>query len=73
MSLKSNARFYLSIASNGFEGEMTADAASLVVNMFAIGQLAHQHKTDCLIDLYHLLLTFVSEHTEASKILSAID
>ena len=73
MSLKSNNRYYLSIASNGFEGEMTADAASLVVNMFAIGQLANQHRTDYLIELYHLLRTFVSEHPEASQILSAID
>ncbi|WP_331351220.1 antirestriction protein [Cellvibrio sp. UBA7671] len=73
MSLNSNARFYLSIASNGFEGEMTADAASLVVNMFAIGQLANQHKTDYLIELYHLLRTFVSEHPEVNRILCAID
>lgn len=73
MLLKSNSRFYLSIASNGFEGEMTADAASLVVNMFAIGQLANQHKTDYLIELYHLLHDFVSEHPEASRILGAIN
>lgn len=73
MSLNSNARFYLSIASNGFEGEMTADAASLVVNMFAIGQLANQHKTDHLIELYHLLREFVGEHPEANRILCAID
>jgi len=73
MSLKSNSRLYLSIASNGFEGEMTADAASLVVNMFVIGQLANQHRTAYLIELYHLLRDFVSEHPEASRILSAID
>jgi hypothetical protein len=73
MSLKSNSRLYLSIASNGFEGEMMADAASLVVNMFAIGQLANQHKTDYLIDLYHQLRDFACVHPEANRILSAID
>ncbi len=73
MSLKSNSRFYLSIASNGFEGEMTADAASLVANIFAIGQLANQHGTDHIIELYHLLRDFASEHPEANRILSAID
>lgn len=73
MSLKSNSRFYLTVASKGFEAEMTADAASLVVNMFAVGQLANEHRTGYLIELYHLLRDFASEHPESSRILGATD
>jgi CRISPR/Cas system endoribonuclease Cas6 (RAMP superfamily) len=73
MSLQSASRFYLTVSSNGFEGEMTADATSVVVNLYALCQLANQHKTDCLIDMYHALHSYACEHPEASRIIGAID
>jgi len=74
MSLKSNSRVYLEIDTNGFEDEMTADAASVVINLFVQCHLAHQHdELDSLIDMYYALRNYACEHTEASKILKAID
>lgn len=73
MSLRSSQPFHLFIASNGFDGEMSADAASVVVNLFAQCQLANQHELDSLIDMYHALRGYASEHSEARQILRAID
>ena len=36
MSLKCLSRYHLCVATNGFEGDMSADAASVVVNLFAL-------------------------------------
>jgi hypothetical protein len=72
MSLRSNSRFYLTVASNGYEGEMTAEAASLVVNLYALNQLVRQHKLQRLANMYHALYDYVCEHPEASKIIPAV-
>lgn len=73
MSLQSPKTFHLCIASNGFEGKMSADAASVVVNLFALCHLANQHELDSLIDMYHFLRDYACEHSEARQILQAID
>jgi hypothetical protein len=73
MSLRSSKPVQLYIASNGFDGEMSADAASIVVNLFAQCHLANQHELDSLIDLYHSLREYACEHSETRQILRAID
>lgn len=73
MSLKSPKTFRLYVASNGFEGELSADAASVVVNLFAQCHLVNQHELDGLIDMYHALRDYACEHVEARQILKAID
>lgn len=73
MSLRSDLLCKLIIPTNGYEGEMTAEAASIVVNIFALSQLANEHKMDFLIDMYHALRDFACDHPEARQILCAID
>jgi hypothetical protein len=52
---------------------MSADAASLVVNLFVYCQLANQHELDYLIEGFHALREFACTHPEANLILAAID
>ena len=78
----SNGGFYLRLVTdkpltihvdgNGFSGELSADAASIVVCLFAINELmfdgAHQ-----LEDPYYALKDFGLQHPECKSILHAID
>lgn len=73
MSLRSSQPFHLIIASNGFDGEMSADAASVVVNLFALCQLANEHELESLTEMFYALRYYASEHSEARQILRAID
>lgn len=73
MSLKSDKSFLVEIDSNGFEGTLTADAASLVANLFVYCQLANQHELDYLIQGFHALRDYARLHPEGHLILSAID
>ena len=73
MSLQSSKSFLVEITSNDFTGTMSADAASLVVNLFVYCQLANRHKFDYLIKGFHALRQFSLTHPESTLILSAID
>ncbi len=73
MSLKSSAEFRVSVPGNYFEGCMSADAASLVANLFTYSQLAFEHHLDYICDGYRMLRDYVSLHPEARAIFSAID
>jgi hypothetical protein len=79
----SNGGFYMapdynnpmrvSVNGNGFEGELSADAAGIVANLFALSHLAAKTENDRIIELYHLLREFAFDHPESRKILMAID
>ena len=58
---------------NGYQGTMSSDAAGIVATLFAINQLADELRTDPMVELYHALLDFGTEHAEQAAILSAID
>ncbi len=58
---------------NGYQGTMSSDAAGIVATLFAINQLADELRTDAMVELYHALLDFGTEHAEQAAILSAID
>lgn len=73
MSLSSDQSFRVEVNRNCFEGTMSANAASLVANLFAYGQLANQHKLDYLIEGFHALRRYASMHPEGKLILAAID
>lgn len=73
MSLKSYQSFRVEIDSNCFEGTLSADAASLVANLFVYCQLANQHELDYLIEGFHKLRDYARLHPEGHLILSAID
>lgn len=73
-------RARLVVESNGFAGEMSGDAAGIVVTLFVLGHLAAE-AVECdgaaaegLTDLYFLLRAYAAEdHSEAAAIFGAID
>lgn len=78
----SNAGFYMAptherlslmIPSNGFEGQMSGDAAGITVCLFAYSQLSFDYPTDVFGHHFHRLLAFAKEHKESRMILRAID
>lgn len=73
MSLQSDRIFNVEIASNRFGGELSADATSLVANLFALCHMANAHKLDYLTDQYYALKDYAGQHAEARQILRAID
>jgi hypothetical protein len=52
---------------------MSADAAGIVVTLFALCQLSAETEQDGIVELYHALRDFAAEHAEAGLIFSAID
>jgi hypothetical protein len=59
-------------AENGFEDEMSYDAAGIVATMYAINRLIWQG-ADHLEDAFYKLRAFAAEHAEFRKILRAVD
>lgn len=63
----------LYVASNGFMGNLSADAAGIVATLFTLNHLA-QDGNGRFIDLYYLLLDYAMYfHPEKALISSAID
>lgn len=79
MAPKTDEEFTFSVAGNGYEGRMSADAAGITACLFVLSSLAFTlnsvNPTACekVAEHYHLLLDFASTHAEAKKIFSAID
>lgn len=79
----SNNGFYLvpnscltygvSVAGNGYEGTMTAEAFGITVSLFALGQIANMTEDDGDILLYHALRDYALDHSESVEIMAAID
>lgn len=72
-----SAPLQIEVDGNGFQGELSADAAGIVATLFALGQLAAEtagtEAADALIDRYHSLAAFATSHPEAAAIYRAID
>ena len=66
-------RFLVRCCGNGFEGEMTSDAAGIVATLFTLSQLSFETELDQFADLFHSLRMFACTHPEARAILGAID
>ena len=73
MAPQSDNRFPVNVDGNGFEGEMSADAAGITACLFALSHLSFQTNNEKIAEHYHLLRDFALEHEEASVILAAID
>ena len=73
ISLDSDETFSVCNPMNYFEGKMSAEAASIAVNMFAMNALMFEPCDEKLIDLYYALKDFGVEHNEAQAILGFID
>ena len=73
MGLPGGERFQMSWADNWFEGEMSADAASIGVNLFALSALSFTSCSEHYHDAYHALRDYALEHEEAAQISRFID
>lgn len=73
MSLRSTDPMRVIVAGNGFSEVMSANAASIVANLFLLCQMAEQFSADWFSERYHALREYTCQHLEASKILGAID
>ncbi len=78
----SNGGFYMApqmepldvrVDTNGYEGQMSADAAGITACLFAFSHLSFRIEDERIADHYHWLLEFAAQHTEAAQILAAID
>jgi Antirestriction protein len=66
--------YRLTIHSNGYDGEMTADAAGITVCLFAYSLLSIEHRgTDVFTRHFHRLRDFALGHAESAQIFAAID
>jgi hypothetical protein len=66
-------RYRIACDTNGFEGEVSADAAGIIVTLFTLSHMSFKAHSDHLADSYQRLFDFACEHPEASAILGAID
>ncbi|WP_131751197.1 MULTISPECIES: antirestriction protein [Legionella] len=79
----SNGGFYMApamdeplrvfIPGNGYEGEVSADAAGIIATLFVLCSLSHSTEEDRFIRGYHCLLDFAEQHMESAAIFAAID
>src|SRR5258705_11429115 len=79
----SNGGFYMAPANlgrvhvrwhlNGYNDSMGADAFGIVVTLFALCHLAEKTRDDAIINRYHELRTFATQHVEAANVLRVID
>lgn len=60
------------IASNWFQGELSPDAAGIVVTLYALNRLL-SNGNQRYIEHYYNLMDYAEQHPEASKIFGAID
>jgi hypothetical protein len=74
MSPEHEGTFRFSIDTNGYEGQMSPDAAGITVCLFAYSHLSFRYSDDDVFaDHFHRLREFAIEHAEASEIFAAID
>ncbi|MGF6508657.1 antirestriction protein [Paraburkholderia sp. 32] len=60
-------------AGNGFDGEMSCDAAGIVACLMAFNALAWQTREAHFGELFYQLRDFAAQHVEAQSIFAAID
>lgn len=66
----------LFVDGNGFHGAMSPQAAGIVVTLFTLSHLSFRAEgapQELLVDHYHALREFASDHAEAGLIFAAID
>jgi hypothetical protein len=73
MAPEHESTFNICVDSNGFEGQMSADAAGITACLFALSHLSFQIQHESIAFHFHQLRDFALEHAEASTILAAID
>lgn len=58
---------------NWFEGQVSTDAAGIIVTLMALSHMSFRDQSDHCADRFHALRDFVDGHPEASMIFRAID
>lgn len=73
LSPATDKRFRLFCETNGYVGEVSAEAAGIIATLFALSRLSFRHEVDQLSEAYLRLYGFAGEHAEAGEIFKAID
>lgn len=74
MAPQHEGTFRFSVDTNGYEGEMSPEAAGITVCLFAYSHLSFRYCDDQVFaEHFHRLREFATGHTEASEIFAAID
>lgn len=73
MSPDVDKRFRIACETNGYMGEVSAEAAGIISTLFALSHLSFQHEADQLSEAYMRLYEFAGDHPEAGEIFQAID
>jgi hypothetical protein len=73
LSPDTEKRFRISCETNGYQGEVSAEAARIIATLFALSHLSFRHEADQLADSYARLYAFAGDHPEAGEIFAAID
>jgi len=69
----SKPRCRLFCEGNGFEGEVSSDAAGIIATLFAFSHLSFRYDDDELAEGYGRLYEHAADHAEAAAIFQAID
>ena len=73
LSPDSDKRFRIFCETNGYMGEVSAEAAGIIATLFALSHLSFRHEADQLSEAYMRLYEFAGDHLEAGEIFMAID
>jgi hypothetical protein len=73
MSPDADKRFRIFCETNGYMGEVSAEAAGIIATLFALSHLSCRHEADQLSEAYMRLYEFAGDHPEAGEIFKAID
>ncbi len=73
MSPVADKRFRIFCETNGYLGEVSAEAAGIIATLFALSHLSFRHEADQLSEAYMRLYEFAGDHPEAGEIFKAID
>lgn len=73
MGLDQSEPLTMQCIGNYFEGTMSADAASIGVNLFALNAFAWQLDPDKFSEAYRQLRDYALQHDEAAQIMAYID
>ena len=73
MSPDADKRFRIFCETNGYMGEVSAEAAGIIATLFALSHLSFRDEADQLADAYMRLYEFAGDHAEAGEIFKAID
>lgn len=66
-------RYQIGCEGNGYEGEVSADAAGIIATLFTFSHMSFRYRSEILTEGYARLYDYASVHAEAGEIFRAID